>query len=475
MTGFGRLVRAEWTKLRSVRRWIIALLGVAALTLGFSYFAASSSGADANLYPDFVVGPEGEPVTDDFHFAHRSLTGDGHMVARVARQADSHPRAGAGIMIKDGTRSGSRYAAVMVTPGAGIRLSADYTTDESVGAGGAPTWLRLTRAGDDVTVAASADGVSWQDLGTIRVDLPVIAEIGLFVNSPPQVKIERGAGTTSVGERGTEGRATFDNVTVDGGPPGTLSGEDVGRLDGVDKHVAGTTSESGGAYTLTGAGAIGPRPKDDDIVQLSLVGVLFGLMALIAVGVLFVTSEYRRGMIRTTLAASGGRGRVLAAKAVVLGAVAFAIGLPVNVVAFLVSVPVLKGKGFAPPAFPTPSLTDPSVVRALAGSAVFMALIAVFSLGVGTILRRSAGAVAGVVVLIIVPTILATVLPLTAARWLMRLTPAGGFAIQRAKPPTDTLADPFALIGPWNGLAVATVYAVVALLAGAWLLRRRDA
>ena len=104
-----------------------------------------------------------------------------------------------------------------------------------------------------------------------------------------------------------------------------------------------------------------------------------------------------------------------------------------------------------------------------------MALVAVFSLGVGAILRRSAGAIAGVVLLIIVPTIMASVLPLTVAQWLMRLTPAGGFAVQRAKPPTDTLVEPFAMIGPWTGLTVAAVYAVGALVLGAWLFRKRDA
>jgi hypothetical protein len=475
MTGFTWLLRAEWTKLRSVRRWLFALLAVAALSIGFSYFIASTSGADANRYPDFVTGPDGDPVRDEFHFAHRTLTGDGAMVARVVRQADSSERAGAGIMIKDGTRTGSRYAAVMVTPGAGVRLSADYTTDEGGGAGAAPTWLRLKRVGNQVTASSSADGVAWRDVGTVRVDLPATAEIGLFVNSPPTVSVERTAGSTSVGERGTSGTATFDNVTMEGAAPGVLVGEDVAMQDRPMDRGGGATVVAGAEYTLSGSGSIGPRQQDDDVVQISLIGVLFGVMALIAVSVLFVTAEYRRGMIRTTFAATGGRGRVLAAKAIVLAAVAFAIGLPVNVIAFLLAGPALRANGFAPPAFPVPSLTDASVLRALLGSAVLMALVAVFSLGVGAILRRSAGAIAGVVLLIIVPTILASVLPFTVAQWLMRLTPAGGFAVQRAKPPTDTLVEPFAMIGPWTGLTVAAFYAVGALVLGAWLFRKRDA
>ena len=65
-------------------------------------------------------------------------------------------------------------------------------------------------------------------------------------------------------------------------------------------------------------------------------------------------------MIRTTFAATPRRGRVLAAKALVLGAVTFVISLFAVVVAFLVAVPILQDHGLAPPAFPTPSLTDPT-------------------------------------------------------------------------------------------------------------------
>ena len=126
-------------------------------------------------------------------------------------------------------------------------------------------------------------------------------------------------------------------------------------------------------------------------------------MAIVALGVLFVTSEYRRGMIRTTFAASPRRGRVLAAKAVVLGGVTFVAGLVASLVAF-----------FARPADParqrvraarptrTPSLADGPVLRAVVGHrGCLLALLAVFSLAVGVILRRSAGAITLVVALVV--------------------------------------------------------------------------
>jgi len=191
--------------------------------------------------------------------------------------------------------------------------------------------------------------------------------------------------------------------------------------------------------------------------------------------VLFVTSEYRRGMIRTTFAATPQRGRVLAAKAFVLGGAAFGLGLVASVTAFLIGQPMMRSRGFGPPAFAMASLSQLNVVRALVGSAVFVALVAVLGLALGTILRRSAGAITAVIALVILPTFVAVALPATAARWLLWLTPAGGFAVQRAKPPTDQLAEPWSMINPWVGIGTVTAYAAVALTLAIVLVRRRDA
>nr|BFE73745.1 hypothetical protein GCM10020092_070460 [Actinoplanes digitatis] len=234
-------------------------------------------------------------------------------------------------------------------------------------------------------------------------------------------------------------------------------------------------TEANGTYTLTGTGKIGPEIPPDDMVQISLFGVLAGLMALIAVSVLFATSEYRRGMIRTTFLASPRRGRVLAAKALVLGAVTYVVGLAAAAAAFLITQPILREHGFAPPAFAKESLTDPAVVRALLLTAAFMTAVAVFSLALGTIMRRSAAAITTVIVLVILPVIVGSLLQAAPARWLMHVTLAGGFATQRAKPPSDTLVEPWSMIGPWTGLTVAGAYAGGALLLAWWLLRRRDA
>ncbi len=477
--GFGQLLLAEWTKLRSVRRWMLAMLSAVLLTVGFGLITAAGPKTDINERPDFVVGPSGQPVVDNFFFVHQPLPGNGTITARVLSQAPSHEWAGAGVMVKATATSGAPYAAVMVTPGHGVRLQANFTTDRPGGVGAGPHWLRLTRSGEDITGYESADGLTWLAIGTLRLrGLPETVEVGLFVSSPPKVIITRKSGTTSSGEQATDGEATFDRVSLEAEralTPQPWQSDDINS--GVAPKVAFNSglTETGGTFRLLGTGEIGPNPPDDDVVQMSLFGVQVALMALVAVGALFMTSEYRRGMIRTTLAASRGRGRVLAAKGIVLGLATFAVGLVGTVAALLVSLPLLRAAGYEPPAFPPVSLLDGPVLRALLTTSAFLAAIAVLSLAVGTIMRHSAGAITTVIVLVILPVFASFSLPVGPAKWLMLLTPTGGFATQRAKPPTNALAEPWSMISAWAGLGVVCAYTAVALTLAYWLLRRRDA
>ena len=202
---------------------------------------------------------------------------------------------------------------------------------------------------------------------------------------------------------------------------------------------------------------------------------------MIAVAVLFVTSEYRRGMIRTTFLATPRRGRVLAAKAVVIGAAAFVVGLVSSVAAFLVAPPILRDNGFAPPHFPVPELSDPVVLRAVLGTAAVFALFALLALGLGAALRHSAGPITVLVLVLLLPQLVAGALPLGVARWVTQLSPSAGFAIQQTVPryeqaPRVCLPEAGCYVdGPWPGLLVLAGYAALALALAAWLLRRRDA
>jgi ABC-type transport system involved in multi-copper enzyme maturation permease subunit len=195
-------------------------------------------------------------------------------------------------------------------------------------------------------------------------------------------------------------------------------------------------------------------------------------------GALFITAEYRRGLIRTTLAATPARGQVLAAKAIVIGAATFIPGLIGAVAAVVVSRRVLVHNGNA--LFPISTLTE---IRVIVGTAALIAVTAVLALAVGTILRRSAGAVAFVVVAIVVPFILALTPSLSGGigEWLLRLTPAAGFAVQQQLVHYAQVANAYTPVNgyyplaPWAGFAVLCAWTAIALSIAHVLLRRRDA
>jgi ABC-type transport system involved in multi-copper enzyme maturation permease subunit len=196
---------------------------------------------------------------------------------------------------------------------------------------------------------------------------------------------------------------------------------------------------------------------------------------------MFVTSEYRRGLIRTTFAATPDRGRVLAAKAVVIGGAAFAVGAVASAVAIPFGEHVLSSHGNY--IFPAGSLT---VARVIVASGALVALTAVAALGIATILRRSAATILVGVVVFVLPTftgpgIIGPTSAGSAATWLYRVTPAAGFSMLGLLPRSGVVSYPYTMangyypLAPWAGLLVLGAYAAVALFAARVVLRRRDA
>ena len=169
---------------------------------------------------------------------------------------------------------------------------------------------------------------------------------------------------------------------------------------------------------------------------------------------------------------------MLAAKAIVIGAVTFVAGLAAAAAAVLLGGRVLRGNGIL--VYPVTPLTE---VRVVAGTAALLAIAAVLALAIGAILRRSAAAVAAVIVVIVLPYILAVphVMPVAAAQWLLRITPAAGFAIQQSLPQYPQVSNAYTPssgyypLAPWAGFAVLCGYAALALGLAIFLLRRRDA
>jgi hypothetical protein len=521
--GFGQLLLAEWTKFRTVRGWLIGLIAVAVLTALATVALAGTANAGGNSLPDLATGPSGTAVTDSFYFVHQTLDGNGSITASVTsltgleqqvlvgppgaggvQQGSQHvvqPWAKAGIIIKESTRPGSAYAAMMVTGGHGIRMQYDFTHD-TAGLPGlvsatSPRWLRLTRSGDIVTGYDSADGTHWTQIGTASLaGLPATVQVGLFVASPQdQVAIGGMAGDDSA-ILPTVATAVFSHVGLRGGRPGaSWSGEQIqpnlgnggglrclpsGCIKGSQPEPGTGLRESAGTFTVTGDGDIAPYVPIVDPIGVVFKGTLVGLLAVIALAALFITAEYRRGMIRTTFAASPRRGRVLVAKAIVIGAVAFVAGLIGAAVAFPIAEDKLRAEGWLTSLYPVRSLFSGPGLQIVVGTAALFAVAAVLALAAGAVLRRSAGAIAAVIGILIVPLILSTVLPLAPAQWLQRLTPAAAFGLQQGNThysQVSSFCTPYHgcySMPPWDGFAVLCAWAVAALGLAVLVLRRRD-
>jgi hypothetical protein len=496
--GFAQLLRSEWTKFRTVRGWVIGMIGAALLTGGVSLIGPLGSSGTPGPGQVPPAGPGGGAVTDTFFFVHQPLAGNGSVTVRVtslrgvpARSSGLavQPWAKAGIIIKESTRPGSPYAAIMVTPAHGVRMQDDFTQD-TAGAQGAisaasPRWLRLARTGHTLTGYESADGRHWTLVGTAgSAGLPPTVQAGLFVTSPQNYQAQQVIGGISQNAAATVATGRFDHLSIQGRlPVGTWSGTDVGHVRGGDGGLGGylaregSFTHSGGVFTITGSGDIAPSENNPDTVEASLTGAPAGLLVVIALGALFITAEYRRGMIRTTLAASPRRGRVLAAKAIVIGAVTFAAGLAGVAVSYPIARAILRSRDIV--LLPVTSFTE---LRAIVGTAVLLALAAVFAMAAGTVLRRSAAAITAVIVAVFLPELLALGgLPPAPAQWLLRLTPAAGFAVQqsvRYYPQVSYACQPANgcyPLTPWVGLGVLCVYAAAGLALAVFLLGRRDA
>lgn len=214
------------------------------------------------------------------------------------------------------------------------------------------------------------------------------------------------------------------------------------------------------------------RPGDNDIVLDSLAGIWFGQIAAAVLAVLAITSEYSSRMIRTTLAANPRRRTVLGAKTVVVGAVVAVVGLATSVTCFLLGQAILRGNGFTyENGYPAASLGDGPTLRAVAGSAVYLALLATFSLGLAAVLRHTAGAITSVLAVVLAPVIAIGFLPENLAEPLEKFSLMGaGISIQQTVERPDNIP-----IGPWAGLAVVSAYAAAALAVALWTIRKRDA
>jgi ABC-2 type transport system permease protein len=218
--------------------------------------------------------------------------------------------------------------------------------------------------------------------------------------------------------------------------------------------------------------AQGPAGCEVDTTRIALSGVYVGQVAAVLLGVLPVSSEYATGTIRTTLAAGPRRWPTFVAKAaVVAGPVLLAAALAV-VGSLVVGRAFLPANGFTPArGFPPLSLGDPATFRAGVGTALYLCLIALLSVGVALTVRNTAAAISTVLSLLFVFPILGTLVTEPHWReWLTDWSPmSAGLAVQATRG-LDAMP-----VGPWQGLSVSAAYAAAALLLGGILFQVRDA
>jgi hypothetical protein len=233
------------------------------------------------------------------------------------------------------------------------------------------------------------------------------------------------------------------------------------------------------------------RPISDklnfDPVTIALAGTLFGQLVAGVLGVLFITSEYSTGSIRTTVAAAPRRLSVGGAKAIVLAATIFVVGEITTFASFFVSHAVLVAVGGKPlPAgatllqqaqskvVPVVSISSPGVAMAVFRAGIFLMLASLLALGIGFLLRNTAGAISLYVGLFLALPLLLLALPSSITKPIEPRLPSNlGSAMSSTRAHSNNGGT--VLMHPWPAALLLVFYVVVVLGFGLFSFIRRDA
>ena len=200
-----------------------------------------------------------------------------------------------------------------------------------------------------------------------------------------------------------------------------------------------------------------------DPTTRTLSGIFLAQLAIGVLGVLLITGEYATGMIRATFAAVPARLPVLWAKAAVFAAVTLVLMVPTVLGAFLIGQSILTSKHLQT------TLSIPGVLRAVIGAALFLTVVGLLGIGLGALLRNTAGGISTLFGLLFVLPIIVRFLPSSWSDPINKYLPSNaGEAITHVHP------DP-TLLAPWAGFGLFCGYAVVVLIAAAISVRMRDA
>jgi ABC-2 type transport system permease protein len=202
-----------------------------------------------------------------------------------------------------------------------------------------------------------------------------------------------------------------------------------------------------------------------DPTRVSLQGFFLAEISIGVIGVLIISSEYATGSIRATLAATPNRLRVLTAKSIVLFAATLVVGEVCAFVSFLVGQAILNGQGAT-----SATLSTPGALRGVLLAGLSLAMLAVFAMGIGAMLRHTAGAITVYVSILLVTFLILAALPSNWQHDISRFLPEVLTESMRAA------TDPgFTAFSPLVSTLVLAAYAVGTFAGGAVLLARRDA
>jgi ABC-2 type transport system permease protein len=193
--------------------------------------------------------------------------------------------------------------------------------------------------------------------------------------------------------------------------------------------------------------------------------VELGQLVLMVLGALVMTAEYSTGMIRTSLASQPRRGTVYLAKGIVFAVMALVVSLVTSFIAFFVGQLLLHSTGHSA------TLSDPNVLRAIVGSALYVTVIGLLAYAVGAIIRHTAGTIAAMVGILFILPLIVEVLPASWTNDIGRWLPGSAGQVLLA----TVNQGGTNLFSAWPQFAVTVGYTAILLIVGAILFRKRDA
>lgn len=221
------------------------------------------------------------------------------------------------------------------------------------------------------------------------------------------------------------------------------------------------------SLAMVGTDYLTPEAMPQLIVQSATFGSMFTVLIMGVLGVLSMSSEYASGLILSSLSAVPARTPVLAAKALVVAALGFTVGALSTFGGGLLAAAIFGDFS---------SFGDPAVLVSMLGNTLYLTLAALVALGIGALLRSSAGAISVVVVLLFVSTIVLQVLMMTGWEWVPTVSewmPAalGNTLSTVTLTPAEFRGD----VSYWGALGGLAAWAAAALVPAAVLLKTRDA